>query len=63
MTLTPHPCHTCGHVEQLVVWAKGTKAPIKRRHDRCIHPEGPHEMNEFCAWHTSKQESLHAPHR
>lgn len=53
--MTPPPCN-CAHVETLAVWKRGDKAPIKQRHDRCIHPEGPHQQNEFCAWRTTKTE-------
>ena len=35
---------------------RGDKAPTKQRHDRCIHPSGPHPMNEFCQWKTAKRE-------
>ena len=33
------------HVETIVVWKRGDKALIKQRHDRCIHPSGPHPQN------------------
>jgi hypothetical protein len=45
--MTPPPCN-CAHVETIVVWTRGAKEPEKQRHDRCIHPSGPHPMNEFC---------------
>ena len=25
------------------------------RHDRCIHPSGPHPTHEFCAWRTARR--------
>ena len=53
--MTPPPCN-CAHNESLVVWKRGDKAPIKQRHDRCIHPSGPHPQNEFCPWKTVKTE-------
>lgn len=53
--MTPPPCH-CAHVEQIVVWVRGHNRPEKQRHDRCIHPSGPHPMNEFCPWKTGKTE-------
>ena len=53
--MTPPPCN-CAHSKQIIVWKRGDKAPIKQRHDRCIHPEGPHPQNEFCAWRTPKTE-------
>ena len=42
--MTPPPCN-CAHVETIVVWTRGAKEPEKQRHDRCIHPSGPHPMN------------------
>jgi len=53
--MTPPPCN-CAHNETLVVWKHRAKAPIKQRHDRCIHPSGPHQQNEFCQWRTPKTE-------
>ncbi len=55
--MTPPPCD-CAHVEQVIVWTRGRTEPIKRRHDRCIHPTGPHPMNEFCQWRTPKTEGV-----
>ena len=53
--MTPPPCN-CAHVEQIVVWVRGHNRPEKQRHDRCIHPSGPHPMNEWCEWKTPKTE-------
>jgi hypothetical protein len=55
--MTPPPCN-CAHVEQIVVWVRGHNRPEKQRHDRCIHPSGPHPMNEFCPWKTGKTEGV-----
>lgn len=57
--MTPPPCN-CAHVEQIIVWTRGRTEPIKRRHDRCIHPSGPHPMHEWCAWKTNKTEGVPA---
>lgn len=57
--MTPPPCN-CAHVEQIIVWTRGRTEPIKRRHDRCIHPTGPHPMHEWCAWKTNKTEGVPA---
>jgi hypothetical protein len=56
--MTIHPCRSCGHHEQIVVWTRGTKAPEKKRHDRCIHPGGPHPMHEWCEWRAPKTEGV-----
>lgn len=48
----------CPDVEQIIVWTRGRTEPIKQRHDRCIHPTGPHPMNEFCAWRTTRTEGV-----
>ena len=53
--MTPPPCN-CAHLSQIIVWKRGDKEPTKQRHDRCIHPSGPHPQNEFCAWRTPKTE-------
>ena len=53
--MTPLPCN-CAHVETLVVWTRGRHEPEKQRHDRCIHPSGPHPQHEFCQWKTAKRE-------
>lgn len=50
----PPTCRACGHVERIVVWAKGRPDPIKQRHDRCEHPSGPHPMHAGCPWHQPK---------
>ena len=55
--MTPPPCN-CAHVEQIVVWVRVHNRPEKQRHDRCIHPSGPHPMNEFCPWKTGKTEGV-----
>jgi hypothetical protein len=55
--MTPPPCD-CAHVQQIIVWTRGTKTPEQKRHDRCIHPSGPHPMNEFCSWRTPKTEGV-----
>ena len=55
--MTPPPCN-CAHVETIVVWTRGRHEPEKQRHDRCIHPSGPHPQNEFCAWKTPKTEGV-----
>ena len=55
--MTPPPCN-CAHVEQVIVWTRGRTEPIKQRHDRCIHPAGPHAMTELCAWRTPKTEGV-----
>ena len=31
---------------------------VKQRHNRCIHPGGPHPQNEFCQWRTPKTEGV-----
>ena len=51
----PHPCH-CAHLEQIVVFCRVADEPQRREHARCIHPAGPHPMNEFCQWRTPKTE-------
>lgn len=50
-----HRCK-CAHAQQIIVWTRGRTEPIKQRHDRCIHPSGPHPQHEFCAWRTNKTE-------
>ena len=51
--MTPPPCN-CAHVETIVVWTRGRHEPEKQRHDRCIHPSGPHPMHAPCSWHQQK---------
>ena len=46
------------HVQTAIVWARGRHEPEKQRHDRCIHPSGPHPMHEWCAWKTPKTEGI-----
>ena len=55
--MTPPPCN-CAHHQVVVVWVRGHKTPEKQRHDRCIHPTGPHPQHEFCAWKTPKTEGV-----
>jgi hypothetical protein len=55
--MTPPPCN-CAHLSQIVVWKRGDKEPIKQRHDRCIHPGGPHPMHEWCEWRAPKTEGV-----
>jgi hypothetical protein len=51
------PSCNCAHVQQIVIWTRGRKEPQMQRHDRCIHPSGPHPMHEFfCAWKVEKRE-------
>lgn len=46
--------------EQIIVWTRGRTEPIKQRHDRCIHPTGPHAMTETCPWRTPKTQGAMA---
>ena len=55
--MNPPPCN-CAHHQVVVVWVRGHKTPEKQRHDRCIHPSGPHPQHEFCAWKTPKTEGV-----
>ena len=55
--MTPPPCN-CAHVETIVVWTRGAKEPKPQRHDRCIHPSGPHPMRAKCAWFAEKTEGV-----
>lgn len=55
--MTPPPCD-CTHIEQIVVWVRSEKAPQMQRHNRFVHPSGPHPMHEFCAWRAPRQEGL-----
>jgi hypothetical protein len=55
--MTPPPCD-CAHVQQIIVWKRGDKEPIKQRRDRCIHPGGPHPMHEWCEWRAPKTEGV-----
>lgn len=53
--MTPTPCN-CRHVQQIVIWTRDRKGPQMQRHDRCIHPKGPHPMHDPCAWKVEKRE-------
>ena len=44
------------HVQTAIVWARGRHKPEKQRHDRCIHPSGPHPMHAPCSWFAAKME-------
>lgn len=55
--MTPPPCD-CAHVEQIVVWMRSEKAPQMQRHNRCVHPSGPHPMHEFCAWRAPRPDGI-----
>ena len=55
--MNPPRCN-CAHIERIVVWVRGHNTPEKQRHDRCIHPTGPHPQHEFCAWKTPKTEGV-----
>ncbi|HML83326.1 MAG TPA: hypothetical protein PKE37_16350 [Thiomonas arsenitoxydans] len=56
----PPSCRACGHVERIVVWAKGRPDPIKQRYDRCIHLSGPHPMHTPCGWFAAKTQGAMA---
>ena len=49
------PTETADILRQFNEWRRGAET-IEQRHDRCIHPSGPHPMNEFCQWRTPKTE-------
>ena len=53
------PCN-CVHAQTIVVWTRGEKEPVRQARDTCAHPEGPHPMNEFCAWRTAKTQGAMA---
>ena len=53
--MTQPPCN-CAHVETIVVWTRGDKAPTKQRHYHCIRPSAVYSLREFCAWRTPKTE-------
>ena len=57
MTEPVRSCQTCGHVQQIITWTKNRKGPQRSQLDQCIHPAGPHPMNEFCEWYAPKAES------
>ena len=42
--------------EALAAIREALAETVKQRHNRCIHPGGPHPQNEFCQWRTPKTE-------
>ena len=55
--MNPPPCN-CAHHQVVVVWVRGHKTPENQRHDRCIHPSGPHPQHEWRPWRTPKTEGV-----
>ena len=52
------PLCNCAHSQQIIVWVRGRSEPEKQRHDRCIHPSGPHPMHEGCPWMAAKTQGV-----